>query len=684
MPCRSKKSCFQARPQRCWRGLARGALTVSVLALLAACGGDEVGVGANSSAAPLPLAQRNAQSRPLVGSHLGANVPMINDYALTPVYVDLIHQARKYGSPNAPWDEKAVLGADGWPVGDFGVLLMIGAKRTLGNGGTYKLSFTGQAKVAGVSSRAQVSNLLYDAGRNQSSADVLMPDDEDQLMLAFTGTGTGVKNVKVIRPGYDALNPPLFTTAFIDHIARFKTLRFMDWLRTNVTTVGSWATRATPERNHYASSAGVPWEHIIALANQADKDIWINIPIDADDDYVVQLAQLLKTTLNPNSKIYVEYSNEIWNGGFRQFGVNNALALQEVQANPTSVLVYDGTTNPQVMAFRRVAKRLKEFSDIFRLVYGDAAMMDVVRPVLSGQVVQPLISDIGLKFIASVYGAPSHYFYAVAGAPYFNLGRQQTTEGLNADQVLQALGRSIEQLPQVNYFEANRALASWYGLKWLAYEAGPDTFGDGSLAAKKAANLDPRMRDLCINYLSTWYQNGGDMLMWFMAGAGNWDSRYGAWELTWDLAVTDTPKIACMDAVLGAPLPDMRARNEVPGTFNALAYVGSQLPYSDSAKSRLRYLHVGSFVDYLILAPRAGSYSLILNAEAGRRGNLIEVALNSQVIQPAFELLQTGWGRPGDNPAINVPLNQGFNTLRLTTKVENLGYSLSTLTFRSN
>lgn len=65
--------------------------------------------------------------------------------------------------------------------------------------------------------------------------------------------GSGIKNLKVVRPGYDALNPPLFTTEFLNHIARFKTLRFMDWLKTNNNNVVStWATRSTLNA-HYAS-----------------------------------------------------------------------------------------------------------------------------------------------------------------------------------------------------------------------------------------------------------------------------------------------------------------------------------------------------------------------------------------------------------------------------------------------
>lgn len=635
------------------------------LGLLWSCGGG-----------PATIASTPSLSAP---THLGANLQMINDWSFTPVYVNLMHQARKFGSARTPWDEAAALGSDGWPVGDFGALLMIGATRYAGNAGSYKLTFSGQARVAGVASSAKVINLQYDAGQNRSSADVVLAANEDQLMLAFTETGAGIKDVQLIRPGYDALDPPLFTTAFLNHIARFKTLRFMDWLRTNNNPVTSWATRAAPDKTRYASSAGVPWEHIIALANQSGHDIWINIPIGADDDYVLQLARLLKRSLHAESKVYIEYSNEIWNGSFEQYNTNRALALAEVQANPASVLAYDGQTTPALLAFRRVAARLKAFSDIFRGVYGDAAMLSTIRPVLGFQVVQAMTAKLGLDFIDAVYGAPGRYFYAIAGAPYFDLGDQQTVDGLSTEQVLKAMNDSINRPAIVGLLEADLALASWYGLKFLAYEGGSATFGAGSLAAKKAASLDPRMQALCVDYLSRWYRQGGEMLMWFMAGAGNWDTPYGTWELTTDLALPDTPKIKCMDAVLGAPAPLASGRNQVPGSFDALAFVGSQAPYSAAAVSRLRYLHPGASLDYVVQAPASATYSLVIRAEAAQTGNAIELAVNSNVVSPGFELLKTGWGTPADNPPITLKLDKGFNTLRVTTRAENQGYIMSSL-----
>ena len=623
---------------------------------------------------------------PVPSDYLGANMPNVTDYDFTPVYADLVNQGRAFGHPDHPWGgptDSVPVGSDGWPTGDFGIFLMARP----GAEGVYKVSFTGKASVSvNGSYNTKVENVRYDAALNRTTADVVRGPNADNtagtnMAVIFRNTGGGVKDLKVVRPGYDPINPPLFTAEFLNHIDRFKVLRFMDWLRTNQSTVTSWDTRASTSR-HYMGASGVPWEHVIELANLTRKDIWINIPVGADDDYVMELSKLLKSTLNGTSKIYVEYSNELWNSQFKQFFTNRDLATKELLDNPSSVLAYDGKTHVDVIGYRRIAKRGKEISDIFRSVYGDAAMMTKVRPVFASQVVQPYVAGLGLNFIDAVYGPPSRYFYAFAGAPYFNLGPLQQVDGLTTDAVLQAMNDSVTAIPKQAYFEKNVAFASWYRLPFYAYEAGSDTFGQGSVAAKKAASLDPRMLDLCKLYLSTWYAGGGQMLMWFTAGASNWDTPYGTWGLTTDLALPDTPKMQCIDQTRNGLLPAIKARNQVPGSFDALAYLENFEPYTEASKGQVKYLHPESFVDYLVYAPMAGSYELVITAEVARAGNTIDVMLNSKTVAPAFELRSAGFGVKLDSEPIAVNFPQGFSTLRIKTKTENGGFWLSKFTVR--
>ena len=536
--------------------IARVTTTVvglSVTLLLTSCDGDRPENNpANSSVHPAPL-KIAAIERQDPSLSIGVNLPPIYDWALTPVMVDLVHQARRFGSPETPWDEAAELADDGWPIGDFGVFL---ATRQAGSShfpGTYTVRFRGKATVTTVASRASIGTSSFDPVENTTTVLVTVPEDGNQLALAFTDTGPGIKHLQVIRPGYDPATPPLFTREFLEHIAPFRTVRVMDWLRSNNNPVRSWDERATPEYPRYASPRGMPWEYVTELAIVSNKDLWINIPAHADDGYVRELAGMLKRELPATTRLYLEYSNEVWNAQFEQHAQNRALAIDAVSSGPDARLDHDGSGNPDVWAIRRIAQRGKEISDLFREVFGDAAMMTRIRPVFATQVVNPYLTRVALDYIAAQFGPPHHYFFAIAGAPYFNLGARQIEAGLGTDDVLAALAGSIDNLATVNRFADNHDIARRYALPFLAYEGGSDTFGPGSLAAKADASADPRMEGLCRRYLQTWFDSGGGLFMWFHAGAGRWDHPYGSWELTTDIADNDTAKLRCLHSFLNPP-----------------------------------------------------------------------------------------------------------------------------------
>ena len=69
------------------------------------------------------------------------------------------------------------------------------------------------------------------------------------------------------------------------------------------------------------------------------------------------------------------------------------------------------------------------------------------------------------------------------------------------------------------------AYSRYYGLKHLAYEGGPDTFGPFNIALKKAATLDVRMKQICIDYLTTWFSYGFDTFNWFVISPTTYDTQ---------------------------------------------------------------------------------------------------------------------------------------------------------------
>jgi hypothetical protein len=134
--------------------------------------------------------------------------------------------------------------------------------------------------------------------------------------FVYAPTATDV----IIDPAETAItnNPLSFNPAFLNRIAPFKVLRFMDWMGTNGSTQTTWSNRPTAgwifwgdQVKWPAGSGIVPLEVCFALCNATGADCWINIPVLADDNYATQAATLAASNLSSSAHVYVEFANEM-------------------------------------------------------------------------------------------------------------------------------------------------------------------------------------------------------------------------------------------------------------------------------------------------------------------------------------------------------------------------------------
>ena len=475
---------------------------------------------------------------------LGANIDGLADWSRTMAFANIMRQSRAFGKPDKPWEEIKTLDKEGWPTTDFGVILMADMKGVKLTGGTYRMAFTCSYKptVKSVASTATFQNVMV--SRGSYVGDLIVPEGQDALMLSFTGTGSGVRNLHIMRPG---VAEGEFNKTFVDHVRRFGTLRFMDWGATNGNRQEKWSERSTPESPSFANGKGVAYESMLDLANLTHADAWICVPEHADSDYIKNLAELCKKRLKPDLKLYIENSNEVWNWGFEQAQFN----LQQAKAiGPTSKdLNWDGKEAEWTWPARRIAKRLMEIRKIFKEVYG-AEFKSRVRPILAGQIVWPENwLEQGLKYIEHNFGPPKDNIYAIAGAPYINLGKLNERKDLTKDEVLDALEASVNSMPSDSKAAWFAMTLKKFDLKLVAYEGGPDTFGPNSIPAKKAAQFDPRMKEILLKYYRTWRGMGGELMNYFVAAATSFDGQFGTWGLTDDLTKS-TPKMEAVDLIL--------------------------------------------------------------------------------------------------------------------------------------
>ena len=131
--------------------------------------------------------------------------------------------------------------------------------------------------------------------------------------------GNYIRNISLYRKEHSWLQEigAIFNPDWIKKIRDLRTVRFMDWMETNNSTQSSWQNRPKFE-DAFWSHKGAPLEIMIALSNHINADPWFNMPHLATDEYISNFATAVKESLNPQLKVYVEYSNEVWNWIFDQ------------------------------------------------------------------------------------------------------------------------------------------------------------------------------------------------------------------------------------------------------------------------------------------------------------------------------------------------------------------------------
>jgi hypothetical protein len=133
-------------------------------------------------------------------------------------------------------------------------------------------------------------------------------------------------------------------------------------------------------------------------------------------------------------------------------------------------------------------------------------------------------------------------------------------------------------------------------------------YGTPSLAAKIAANTDPRMGSQVTQALTDFFVKGGDMFVYYDdTGAYG---QYGMWGTTQDAFDRATPKIDAIQATIGTT--QVRSVGAMmPGTIDALKYAFEAEP-GGYAESNYFYFRNGEALAYLVEAPAAGTYALTL------------------------------------------------------------------------
>ncbi|NEO66320.1 MAG: cellulose-binding protein, partial [Moorea sp. SIO4G2] len=359
------------------------------------------------------------------------------------------------------------------------------------------------------------------------------------------GTGNYIRNIRVIpEPYIDSCESLIFNPDFIDKIKPYKVLRFMDWMVTNNSEQGQWHQRPKMADSTYFAQ-GVPVEIMVALANQTGINPWFNMPHQATDEYVQNFAQYVKENLNPYSKVYVEFSNEVWNRRFQQ----SAYAIEQGKQEWP-----DSEARDRALGVDWYSQRTTEITQIWDNVF-DTDKERVIG-VMSAQAANPAVAHRALQYAwaSEVKTHPEYGIDAIAIAPYFGgyIGRPDnaaeveswTTDpdgGLNKLFEEMTTGGVLSNGPfggtlrlACERITQHLELAKQHSLELITYEGGQHLVGVGSTVNNQAianllitANRDPRMGNVYREYLAIW-KNLGLGLFVHYTDIGR-PSKWGSW-----------------------------------------------------------------------------------------------------------------------------------------------------------
>lgn len=485
--------------------------------------------------------------------------------------------------------------------------------------GAYTASWTGNGTIS-CSGSCLMGTITYTSGTNTSTAILTItqqtpsgPTDQSNNTLHAVPP---VSNIHILAPasltyGGVVATPrangtpatSMYMADDINKLQPFSTIRFMDALNTNFgpgdagdNPTENWSQRTKPTAGSRGlggvsgAPQGVAYEDIINMANTSyqyggngNKNVWINIPIFATDDYVCRLARLLAfgeqgasdngsncsptaapgtqdtNPINSSSLIYIEEGNELWNcstnlvndlvyWGMRKTGYPGGGCGGAVPSigttTPSAILAtavattawgnmisadgyaVAGAAAGYMLSYRNYTIFHQVFSQISR-----TSQIQIVLGIQSGTLTPFQPDKVALDFMNTNYGPLSSWAAAITAAPYFNLVNNSNDTNVNnifTDLTTKAINNTgpngvgyTDMMPNVS--------GNTYGIGNVAYESGSSLGVPDTTAQLETAQTDPRMFGVIQQYLKLWATDTGASSLMVYYAFIEADTNFGYW-----------------------------------------------------------------------------------------------------------------------------------------------------------
>lgn len=384
--------------------------------------------------------------------------------------------------------------------------------------------------------------------------------------------------IHIIHEGYlgDFISESPFHPLFLINLSHYKVLRFMDAcgafsqfgdgklgrLWRHRTTKRQSQNRAGNEPHipafthnghtrYWSNNYGMNYEYMAELCNAVDADCYICIPPLATKDFAIQMIRLVRKTLNSKLKLYVEWSNELWNLMFPQSGATAILADNANINFPYHKYWFNkGDVNAPVnnlLSLTWQAERMKEIMPSIWAEFGNS-----VESVFAFQTNNTWNANevLRMKDYANffTYISCNAYFGHNENCPW---GSDLTTWRTYLFNKIQELG---EQLRSV------KAFANSLGKKVIAYEGGQHIIGTDTAKVNEWNSVQRTyvISDAYKYLMNLWVEIfGSESPMIHYYNTGRWGS-FGTWGAQENLLDLNSPKFCAIVEAATAWLPDSK------------------------------------------------------------------------------------------------------------------------------
>ncbi len=557
---------------------------------------------------------------------IGINFADVKDWSSELVFVDVMKMAREWVSSDADksgsWDTghayEIRYDEDGYPLEipyplagkpaqKVKTILFTGGAKSHHPVGTYTLFYDGEGDIS-VSGAAKIISRTTNSTGGKYLIDV-STDGSIILTIDRSVRGNHIRNIRFIMPGYEnTYEAQIFYPQFLNRYENVSVVRFMNFGNINDNPLVRWENRPRTTDYVQTSSRGVSAEYMLMLANTMDIDPWFTIPHMADDEYVRNFARLVRDGLKKDKTVYIEYSNELWNGGFKGTGWVRTKGCQD----PDAFVLHSGGNDWGVSGcddgasgFRFQAKRSARIFEIFRDEFGNESGR-IVNAIASQAANRGVSTALFAAFDDPAINPTGIRPDALAIAPYFGGGvaDQIANTGeigqVSVDTILDRAERDIDTNVR-DWIVKQKQVADVEGVALIAYEGGQHLVGtrgnqdnDKLTSLLHAANRHPRMYDLYVKYLDAWYGSGGGPLVLFNSVYS--PNKWGSWgHLEYQdqpdntapkyRAILDRIDLLQKNVLLTQPAFGANEDKETPTNFT-IAFIGDQGLW-DSSKAVL-------------------------------------------------------------------------------------------------